>query len=474
MYFEHLYEPDLAQSSFIVGCQATGEAVVVDPRRDVHVYLRRVQEQGLRIVAVTDTHIHADYVSGACELATATGATLYLSAEGGEEWSYRFPHEPLRHGSVIRLGNVSLEALHTPGHTPEHLSFLITDGARSELPSHLLSGDFLFVGDVGRPDLLDAVAGGKDSRFEGARQLFESLRDVLLPLPDHVQVWPGHGAGSACGKALGSVASSTVGYERLTAWWAPYLLNDDEAGFTRELLDGQPDAPDYFGRMKRVNRDGPPLLESRAPLQRLTGEEVQGRVNRDLVLLDTRTVREQWAGSVPGALAVPGGNSFATYAAWAIDPELERRPLVLVAADEAHAELLRDRLSYVGIDGAVGYLTSFEGLDLTPTPLVKPSDLGASAGVTVLDVRNLGEFEAGHVPGARQLAAGNVLARLQELPRQGKLVLHCQAGGRSAVIASVLRSRGFANVFELEGGYDAWCASSEPDSARAAEGAGLA
>lgn len=456
MHFEQFYDPDLAQGSYLVGCQAAGEAVVVDPRRDVDVYLAAAAAQGLVITAVTDTHVHADYVSGARELAAATGARLWLSDEGGEEWRYRFDHVGLGHGDVIEVGNVTLEALHTPGHTPEHLSFLVTDRARSTAPALLLSGDFVFVGDVGRPDLLDAVAGGKDTRFEGARRLFASLTEHLLALPDHVQVWPGHGAGSACGKSLGSVASSSVGYERLSAWWAPHLAAADAPAFERELLDGQPEAPTYFGRMKRVNRDGPPILGRRGALARFTGAELRGRVNRDVVLIDTRPVVEQWAGSVPGALAVPGGASFATYAAWAIDPESDGRPLVLVATDAEHAALLRDRLARVGIDDVVGYLPSFEGLDLVPPTLATPADVGAT--VETLDVRSGSEYRAGHLPGARHLAAGNALARAHELPRGGRLVVYCQSGGRSAVVASALRNRGFANIVELGGGYDGWLA----------------
>lgn len=458
MHFEQFYDTDLAQGSYLIGCQAAGQAVVVDPRRDVDVYLSAAQAHGLTITAVTDTHVHADYVSGARELAAATGAELWLSGEGGDEWRYRFEHRALGHGDVIKVGNVTLEALHTPGHTPEHLSFLITDGARSRHPSHLLSGDFVFVGDLGRPDLLDAVAGGLDTRFEGARRLFGSLRDRLLTLPDHVQVWPGHGAGSACGKALGSVASSSVGFERLTAWWAPHVEASDVAAFEDELLTGQPEAPTYFGRMKRVNRDGPPVLGARGEPRRFGGAELRGRVNRDVVLVDTRSVAEQLAGSVPGALAVPGGGSFATYAAWALDPEVDERPLVLVAADAEQATLLRDRLARVGIDRVIGYLPSFAGLDLAPLAVITPAEVAGLVGAEFLDVRGGAEYGAGHLPGAIHLAAGNALQRAHELPRGGKLVVYCQSGGRSAVVAGVLRNRGFANVVDLVGGYEAWLA----------------
>lgn len=456
MYFKQFYDQDLAQGSYLIGCQASGEALVVDARRDVKVYLQDAEANGLRITAVTETHIHADYLSGSRELAKVSGAHLYLSGEGGPDWLYAFEHEPLLDGDVIDVGNIRLRALHTPGHTPEHLSFLVTDRALTEEPGYLLTGDFVFVGDVGRPDLLDEAAGYHDTRFEGARQLFSSLRDRFLTLPDHVQVWPGHGAGSACGKELGTVASTTVGYERLTAWWRHYVEADDVTGFVSELLAGQPDAPGYFGRMKRHNRAGPALLGERPVLKRFEASELRGKVNRDLVLIDTRTVAEQWAGSAPGALAIPGGASFATYASWVIDPELESRPLVLLASDAEVAGELRDRLSYVGIDNVVGYLPTLEGLEPQPLPLVTPAQLELMEGAYVLDVRTAKECAAGAVPGSHRLYAGQVLSRFGELPRGGRLVLLCQSGGRSAVVASALRNRGFGNVVELDGSFDGW------------------
>ena len=215
MLIERIYDEDLAQASYLIGCQAKGEALVVDPRRDIEVYRTLAAANGMKIVAVTETHIHADFLSGTRELAAATGAAAYVSGEGGTDWQYGFEAGRLNDNDEITLGNITVKALHTPGHTPEHLSFLITDGAFADTPGYLLSGDFVFSGDLGRPDLLDEAAGGIDTRFAGARQLFASLRDKFLTLPDHVQVHPGHGAGSACGKALGAIPSSTVGYERL-------------------------------------------------------------------------------------------------------------------------------------------------------------------------------------------------------------------------------------------------------------------
>ena len=457
MYLKHFYDSDLAQGSYLIGCQVTGDALVIDARRDVHAYLADAEANKLRITAVTETHIHADYLSGSRELAATTGAPLHLSAEGGAEWSYGFDHLPLSDGDVIMVGKVRVEVMHTPGHTPEHLAFLVTDTQLTDQPGYLFTGDWVFVGDVGRPDLLDEAAGGVDTRFVGAKQLFATLRDRFMPLPDHLQLWPGHGAGSACGKALGAVASSTVGYEKLTGWWRDYVANDDESGFTAELLAGQPDAPSYFGRMKRVNRAGPPLLGPRPAVPLLEPAALAGRVNRDLVLIDTRGVRQQWDGSVPGALSIPGGASFATYASYVIDPELDARDIVVLAADQQAAAAFRDRLSYVGIDNVTGYVTSFAGLDVRPARLVKPAEL-ADEPVHLLDVRSHAEHLAGSVPGSRQIPAGQVLRRLDEVPRGGKLVIYCQGGGRAAAVAGLLRARGFGNVYELDGSFDGWSA----------------
>lgn len=455
MYLERFYDDDLAQASYLVGSERTGEAIAVDPRRDVHVYLEAAAARKLRIVAVTETHVHADYLSGSRELAQAAGADLYLSAEGGPDWRYRFDHLPLHDGDVIEVGDVTLTAMHTPGHTPEHLSFLVTDLARSEEPAFLLSGDFVFVGDVGRPDLLDEAAGYQDTKYEGARQLRRSLRRLLAEVKDHVTILPGHGAGSACGKALGAVPSSTVGYERLTAWWAGLL--DDEEAFTRELLTGQPDAPTYFGRMKRLNVQGPPLLGEREPLPRLDAAGLAGRVNRDVVLVDTRPLAEQRPGFVPGALSVPGGGSFATYAAYAIDPEADTRPLVLVARDQQHAERLRERLAYVGIDDVVGYVTDLADLAPRPVPMVAPPEAKARAGeLAFLDVRTAEEHASGAAPGAVNIHAGQVLRRIAEVPKGRTLVVYCQGGGRAAVVASLLRNRGFGDVVELSDSEGAW------------------
>jgi hydroxyacylglutathione hydrolase len=458
MLLERIYDEDLAQASYLIGCQAKGEAVVVDGRRDIAVYQALAQKNGMKIVAVTETHIHADYLSGTRELAAATGAEIYVSGEGGPDWQYGFDGVRLFDGDKITLGNISIQALHTPGHTPEHLSFLVTDGAFSDHPGYLLSGDFVFSGDLGRPDLLDEAAGGVDTRFAGAKQLFASLRDKFLTLPDYVQVHPAHGAGSACGKALGAIPSSTVGYERLYAWWAPYLAANDEQGFVDELLDGQPDAHAYFGRMKRQNREGPAVLGERAPLLELDAAAVATDLAADQVtFIDTRPNDQVHQGTVTRSLNVPAGKSVASFGAWVVNPETDKNPLVLLAADQEQAQDIWDHLIRVGIDNVAGYVTRLDGLPMSIPALIRPADLADFETAMVLDVRNRTEHAAGHIPGSHQLSGGRVMWHLDELPAKGTIVSYCQSGVRNSVAASALRRAGY-NVVELDGSYAAWTA----------------
>ena len=456
MLLERIYDEDLAQAGYFIGCQAKGEAVVVDARRDIREYLDLAARHGMTITAVTETHIHADYLSGTRELAAATGATVYVSGEGGDDWQYRFAAERLYHGDRLTLGNITVEAVHTPGHTPEHLSFLITDGAFADTPGYMLTGDFVFSGDLGRPDLLDEAAGGVDTRFAGAKQIFRSLKDSFVTLPDHVQVFPGHGSGSACGKALGALPSTSVGYERRYAWWAGYVNDDDEEGFVSELLDGQPDAHAYFGRMKRQNRQGPDVLGPLAPLRRYESAEVADALEtNEVVVVDTRGQDEVHAGTVPGSLNIPGVDKAASFGAWVYDPEKEDTPLVVLAEDVEMAEAFRDHLLRVGIDTVTGYTTGLECLPMTTPEMIGPDELDAFDAAMVLDVRNKTEHSEGHIPGSDQLSGGRLLWNLDRLPTDGPIVTYCQSGVRNSVAASALRRAGY-HVVELEGSYAAW------------------
>ncbi|MGB3328698.1 MAG: MBL fold metallo-hydrolase [Thermomicrobiales bacterium] len=459
---ERFYDEDLAQASYLIGCQATGDAVVVDPRRDIGIYLDAVKKHGLRITAVTETHIHADYLSGTRELAHATGADIFVSGEGGIDWEYGFPANRLHDGDIITVGNIRVQARHTPGHTPEHLVFLVTDGAFADEPGYVLSGDFVFVGDLGRPDLLDEAAGGVDTRFQGALDLFDSLRTVFLALPDHVQVHPAHGAGSACGKALGAIASTTVGYERLHAWWGPYLAAGDRDGFVAELLDGQPDAHAYFARMKRENRDGPSVLGPLSDLVELDANRAAGAVDADeVVFVDTRTPDAVRAGSVPGALAIPAVGKTAAWGAWAVDPEREKRPLLLFVHDGPQAIEVRDHLIRVGIDSYAGFVTSLGDLPTVPSDTIAPESVANLEDAFVLDVRQASEYADGHVPGATRIGAGRVLWDSDELPSNRTIVTYCQSGARNIVASQALRRAGIP-VVELEGSYLGWVRAGQP------------
>jgi hydroxyacylglutathione hydrolase len=320
----------------------------------------------------------------------------------------------------------------------------------------MLTGDFVFSGDLGRPDLLDEAAGGVDTRFAGATQIFRSLKESFVTLPDHVQVFPGHGSGSACGKALGALPSTSVGYERRYAWWAGYVERDDEQGFVDELLDGQPDAHAYFGRMKRQNKQGPAVLGPLAPLREFGSTELADALEaNEVVVVDTRGQDEVHAGTVPGALNIPGVDKAASFGAWVYDPEKEDTPLVVLAPDEEVAGQYRDHLMRVGIDTVTGYTTSFEGLPTTTPEMIGPDELASFDSAMVLDVRNKTEHSDGHIPGSEQLSGGRVLWNLDQLPTDGPIVTYCQSGVRNSVAASALRRAGY-RVVELEGSYDAW------------------
>lgn len=465
MLLERIYDEDLSHASYFLGCQATGDAIVIDPSRDISAYQELAETNGMRIAHVTETHIHADFLSGTRELANATGATAHLSGEGGEDWQYGYDSERLVDGDLIDVGNLVLQAAHTPGHTPEHLSFLLTDTATADEPGFMFTGDFVFVGDLGRPDLLDEAAGGVDTRYVGAAQLYRSLEEKLLPLPDYVQILPAHGAGSACGKALGSVPTTTVGYERSFSWWGRHLAAGDEQGFVDELLEGQPDAPSYFGRMKRQNRDGPTLLGTQSDLPELDLDTVRaGLDNAALTFVDTRDQHGVHAGTVQGSINIPAWNKPAVHAGWVLDPVSDPRPLVLLADGPDTAHHLRNHFIRVGIDTTVGYVTGIEGLPATVPDLVAPEELDTTDYDLLLDVRNKSEFAQGTIPGAQQLSAGRVLWHQDLLPASGTIVSFCQSGVRNSIASSALRRAGH-HVVELDGSYLGWQAATQKQAA---------
>lgn len=466
MFFQRFYDSKLAQASYLIGCQRTGEAVVVDPNRDVQQYIDAASREGLRVTHVTETHIHADFVSGALELATRSGAQLLLSDEGDADWKYAFAASAgarlLKDGDHFMVGNIRLDVMHTPGHTPEHISFVVTDTPAASGPWGILTGDFVFVGDVGRPDLLEKAAGHTGTMEESARTLFRSLQRFRA-LPDHLQVWPGHGAGSACGKALGAIPSTTVGYEKLGNWG---VATTDEGEFVRMVLAGQPEPPRYFAEMKRINKEGPRVLGAFARPARMPANALDGLLQHGEVVVDTRAAAEYAKGHAAGSINIPLNGSFTTWAGWLLPFHRD----VYLVVDETDCTncvetAVRD-LAMIGLDRVAGVVgteaisaPTVAGRALATVSQATPAEaaaLCASGDAIVVDVRGRAEWEAGHIPGVVNIPVGYLAERIVELPTDKTVILHCQGGARSAIAVSVLQSLGMSNVVNLAGGYDAW------------------
>lgn len=468
MLFRMIYDEKLAQAAYLIGCQRTGEAIVIDPERDIDRYLELARREGLRITAVAETHIHADFLSGAREFAERTGARLYLSGAGDDEWQYRwldqrsgggsYDHRLLDEGDRFRVGNIEFLTLHTPGHTPEHLSFLVTDiGGGAGEPMGIISGDFVFVGDVGRPDLLEIAAGSDGSAAPSARRLYDSLQRFDR-LPEYLQVWPGHGAGSACGKALGAVPQTTVGYERrMNA--ALHAVRGEKESFVEMIIEGQPEPPLYFSRMKRENRDGPALLGDLPKPARLERSAIAGMVqDSGITIVDTRPWKQFRDRHLRGSIHAPLTKAFPTVAGSYVQPE---KAVVLVVdqarLDEAVVDMIR-----IGLDRFAGYLLpeDISALEESAPELKRSLEIDAEQLVPlldekeaiVLDVRGVAEYESGHLPGALNIPHTRLADRLQEIPRDTPLFVHCQSGVRSAAATAYLETKGFDPV-NVAGGY---------------------
>lgn len=452
MFLKYFYDEKLAQASYLVGCPADGTAIVIDPAREITPYINAAAAQGLHIAHVAETHIHADYVSGTRELAAATGAQIYLSELGGPDWQYDFPDTGirfLREGDTIMVGSVRLEVLHTPGHTPEHIVFVMTDTAAADQPIGIFTGDFLFAGDVGRPDLLEEAAGYADTKVEGARQQFRNV-ERFKSLPDYLQIWPGHGAGSVCGKALGAIPSTTLGYEKL---FNPAFQFSDEGRFVDWLLSDQPEPPRYFAHMKHINRVGPPLLREIPQAQHIR-EHPEGIVPEDALFIDTRPEADFAARHIPGTVNIPiNSRSFNTYAGWYVD---YGRPVFFIAYKNDAMTVLKE-LFAIGVDDVPGYFTN-EVLEDGPTARVQslsPQQVYEQR-LTLLDVRGRTEYEEGHVPDALHIPMGYVLEQLHDIPQDRPLAIYCSSGTRSQIVVSLLQKYGLSNLVNITGGLDAW------------------
>jgi hydroxyacylglutathione hydrolase len=461
MYLRYFYDQKLAHASYLVGCQATGEAIVVDPNRDVDMYLQDAEANGLRIIGAAETHIHADFVSGSREIAERTGARLFVSDEGDENWKYQFldgyDHQLLVDGDEFWAGNVRFTVMHTPGHTPEHISFLLSDTAKADEPVGIFTGDFVFVGDIGRPDLLEEAAGLIGTADVGARQMFTSLKR-FAELPDYLQVWPAHGAGSACGKALGAVPSTTVGYEKLFGW--AFQIEDEEE-FVEALLAGQPEAPVYFAEMKKVNKVGPNVLHGGPHPALLPCNRLEQLAKSDTIIVDTRSAEQFAAGYVPGTINIPQ-EMMASWAGWLLKYD---KPYYLIV-DPADLEDVKHSLTYIGLDNIAGYFETSSvamleqnGLALDSYDMAHPAELvdQINAGeVELIDVRGQGEWDESHIPGARHFMLGYLCNQAEEVINGKPIVVQCQSSARGAIGASILKKKGAGQVINMVGGMTAW------------------
>jgi hydroxyacylglutathione hydrolase len=453
MLFRQIVDSRLAQYAYLIGCQQTKEALLIDPERDVERYIELAVAEGMEIVAVTETHIHADFLSGCREFADRFGVKVYLPGEAPADWKYgwadKYGATLLKHGDTFTIGNIEIRAVHSPGHTPEHMSFMVTDrGGGADEPMGLVTGDFVFVGDLGRPDLLETAAGVSGAMGPSARALYRSAVD-FLDLPDYLQVWPGHGAGSACGKALGAVPESTVGYERR---FSPAFaaVNSGESGFVDFILSGQPEPPPYFARMKKLNRDGPPILGAVPVPERMAVEDIaEHAAGEDATVLDLRIERPAFMGGhLPGSIHAPLNKAFPTIVGSYADPD---RPIYLIVEENKVRDAVLSMIR-VGYDRIEGYSTpedlgawAAEGGAMAVAEIIDIEEMERrrQAGtVHILDVRGAAEFTTGHIPDAINIAHTRLGLRMDEVPSDRPIAIHCESGGRAASAASLVAKSG--------------------------------
>jgi hydroxyacylglutathione hydrolase len=455
MIVDRIYTPGLAQVAYLVADEAAGVTAVIDPRRDIETYREWAAERDLRIETILETHVHADFVSGARELAAATGATIFTSRRGEQE----FPHHRLDDGDEVAVGHLRLRAFWTPGHTPEHLGYLLIDPDAGPDPIALFSGDVLFAGEIGRPDLLGP---GQTQRL--VEQLYDTVVNRLSQLPDDVIVYPGHTAGSPCGKKIGDAPQTTIGQEKRFNY-AFQARSKEE--FVQTVMEGMPRPPAYYPVMKRVNKVGPTLLRDLPAGKPLSVSEVAARQAAGALLIDARPADRFARGHIPGAVSVALGPNFAIWAGW-LTP-YDREVVLILDEDEQYEDALRE-LRRIGIDAVAGYLAGgiaawqAAGKPVERMETVRVTDLSSClSAYTVLDVRDRTEWAAGHIAGAVNAPAGD-LARGAAAPVNGSgpVAVICGTGFRSAVASSLLQQKGKHDIVNVEGGMDAWCAAGLP------------
>ncbi len=448
MYFEQFYLGCLAHASYMLASE--GEAVVVDPQRDVELYLNAAADHGVEIKHIFETHLHADFVSGHRELAARTGAKIYMGAQAGAT----FPHVAVSEGYELKFGKASIRVLETPGHTAESICLVVTDHEKSSSPWAVLTGDTLFIGDVGRPDL-----SPQHTPKQLAGLLYDNLHNKVLKLADNVLVYPAHGAGSLCGKNMRAERSSTIGTERLTNY-ALQIRSREE--FIAQLTSNLPVRPEYFLKDAEINRTGAAALSELAPLRAISPSELDAMLKDGELALDVRSGEEFAAGHVPGSVNIALSGQFATWAATVLG--LTAHP-VLIASSQEQVEESRVRLARVGVESLDGYLGGGleawkqAGLPVATIPQMSAEELSArlnAGGMQVLDVRREPEWDAGHIEDATWWPLDNFKVSPPELDHEAPLAVHCKGGYRSMIACSLLQRAGFRNVINLSGGFDAW------------------
>ena len=467
MFFHQRFIPGLAIASYMVGDEKAKEVAVIDPTRDVDEYVRLAKDEGLHITHILETHVHADFVSGSAELKARLGGKpkVVVSGMGGKEWTPPYADIIVKDGDDVKLGNIRLKAVHTPGHTPEHVTWALYDDTRSkDTPWLLFTGDFVFVGDVGRPDLL-----GPDEQKRLAHQLYDSLFEKLKAVPDFTEVFPAHGPGSLCGKAIGSRRSSSLGFERK---FNRAFQPAPEPQWTETLLKDMPLAPPYFKLMKKVNAAGPKILGHELPGQRrFTAKELHDRLCVDCLTVDVRPKEAFAAAHIPGSINIPLGQNLPSWAGWVLPYD---KNLVIVPSNPSEMPEVVTHLIRVGLDRIEGYLE--DGMDAWENQGYPISQLGSMSAKElgsrlqsgdghkpfVLDVRTESEWNGGHIDGALHIHGGVLKDRYQEVPKDRPVAVVCGTGYRGSIASSFLRSHGYEDVSNVLGGMTAWKATGMP------------
>jgi len=459
MYFKQFYLACLAHASYLIGSE--GEAVVVDPQRDVDQYLREAEANGLTIKFVIETHLHADFVSGHRELASRTGAEIIFGQQAGAS----FPHRAVKDGDELEIGRVKLRFLETPGHTPESICILVINTEVSSQPQKILTGDTLFVGDIGRPDL----AGGKGfSAQMMAGMMYESLHEKLLPLSDSLEVYPAHGAGSMCGRSMSNETSSTIGLQRKLNYALQPMSKDE---FVRMMTTDLPEAPAYFPKDAELNRTGASDLSELPPPNALTPKEVKQLVEEGTVIIDVRPSDLFGSGHVPGSINIGLTGQFAAWAGTLIGPGSQ---VLIVADTEPQIDEAVMRLARVGIESVKGYLSGGlpawveSGFKIDVVQQITVDDLqdllDQPTSLQVIDVRRPSEFQSGHVPRAISAPLSGLRNQLPEMdldPQQRTAVI-CAGGYRSSAATGILQQQGFQDILNVMGGTTAWINAGHP------------